>query len=366
MIPIVNDKYKYILLYSAKVACTSLRKLYLEVHQDEFNDEQKSHLRDYHNVNEIQRYDVEKDYSGYTTIAISRNPYARIISAFLDQFVYARNQRVEQMLDASPPDKMPDNFLEFLRYLRDVPDKLRDTHFQTQSFLPFSLTVVTRRCWRYWVPRKKKSQPFRIRYDGDIATYKQHFRWLYRRVLKQDASKYELASAALEAQAKTNSLFYSDQDFPNAALMSVADLDALVFAPKPQDFLNNAEVVELIQDIYHEDFRLFAYRVSDLPHKKPSKEIADLPADFDWQMYRRLNPDLACEQIHNERSYIRHYLEYGRFEGPNRAWKLEAPSEFDWQRYLNLHDDLPAAGIKTEEAAIEHYLCWGIAEGRAI
>jgi len=365
MIPIVNDKYRYIVLYSAKVACTSLRKLYLELHSEELSDEQTLLLRSYHNVNEVQRYDPEKDYSAYTTFAISRNPYARIISAYLDQFVYARNARVEQMLELAPPATMPNNFVEFLRYLRDVPDKIRDTHFQSQAFLPFSLTVVTKRCLRYWIPRKKESQPFRIHYDGDISGYQNHFKWLYKRVFHHDQAKYQQAMTALEKQTKNNSLFYSDQAFPNAAKMPLHELDELVFAPKPQDFLNE-QTIALIQEIYADDFRIFGYKLTDFPRKQASKELALLPPDFDWQMYRRLNPDLACEQIHNERSYVRHYLEYGRFEGPHRTWKLEAPDGFDWQRYLNLHDDLPAAGIDSESAAIEHYLSWGITEQRAI
>ncbi len=366
MIPIVNDKYRYILLYSAKVACTSLRKLYLELHIDELSDEQRNHLRSYHNVNEVQRYDPDKDYSDYTTVAITRNPYARVISGFLDQFVYARNSAVEKMLAESPPKKFPDNFLEFLKYLRDVPDKKRDTHFQTQAFLPFTLTVVTRRCMRYWIPRKPENRPFKINYDGDISGYKKHFAWLYKRVFKKDQAKYKQAITALNAQSKNNSLFYSENEYPNAALMPLAELDEMVFAPKPQDFLQHPEIVSLIQSIYADDFRIFGYKKDDMPNKGGSNEIADLPKDFDWQMYRRLNPDLACEQIHNERSYIRHYLEYGRFEGPNRAFKLEAPEGFEWQRYLSLHADLPAAGINGEEGAIEHYLSFGLAEGRAI
>ena len=366
MIPIVNDKYRYILLYSAKVACTSLRKLYLELHRDELSDAQRNHLRAYHNINEVQRYNPDKDYSGYTSFAITRNPYARIISAFLDQFVYARNSGVEKMLSEVPPEKMPDNFLEFLRYIERVPDKDRDSHFRSQAFLPFTLTVVTRRCLRYWIPRKPESRPFKVNYDGDISGYKKHFAWLYRRVFKDDKTKQQQAMAALAAQTKSNSLFYSEDEYPNAALLPLSDLDAMVFAPKPQDFLQQAEVVSLIQSLYAEDFRIFGYNKKQYPNKGASKEIDLLPQGFDWKMYKRLNPDLACEQIRNERSYVRHYLEYGRFEGPNRAFKLEAPAEFEWRRYLSLHADLPAAGISTEEGAIEHYLSFGLAEGRAI
>ena len=51
MIPIVNKKYKYILLYSAKSGCSSIRSLYLDLHRDEMSEEQLSGLNFYHNLN---------------------------------------------------------------------------------------------------------------------------------------------------------------------------------------------------------------------------------------------------------------------------------------------------------------------------
>jgi hypothetical protein len=75
---------------------------------------------------------------------------------------------------------------------------------------------------------------------------------------------------------------------------------------------------------------------------------------------------LPPEHIYNERTVIRHYLEFGRFESVPRAYRIEAPDGFDWRRYLSLNDDLPAAGITTELAAIEHYISYGIREQREI
>ena len=121
-----------------------------------------------------------------------------------------------------------------------------------------------------------------------------------------------------------------------------------------------------MQHIYAADFKLFGYHVDEVPERPASKEIQALPADLDWQMYLRLNPDLTPDVFYNERLVVRHYLEFGRFEAIPRAYKIEAPTGFEWRRYLELNDDLKAAGVTSELAAIEHYISYGIREGREI
>jgi len=143
VIPLVNQKYKYMVLYSAKSGCTSLRSLYLSVHKDEMSEAQLASLDWYHNLSEIQPYDGTADYSDYYVYTITRNPYSRIVSAFLDQYVFARNPGVQTMMDECPPTIRPNNFIEFLEYLTSVPDAQRDTHFQTQSYFPYADTLTT-------------------------------------------------------------------------------------------------------------------------------------------------------------------------------------------------------------------------------
>jgi hypothetical protein len=75
---------------------------------------------------------------------------------------------------------------------------------------------------------------------------------------------------------------------------------------------------------------------------------------------------LPLAGITNQRSVIRHYLEFGRFEATPRAYKIEAPEGFDWQRYLQLNTDLKAEGILTEMAATQHYISYGIRQDRPI
>lgn len=367
MIPIVNDKYKYIVLYSAKAGCTSLRKLYLDVHGDELSETQLQKLDKYHNLNEVHLFDPSADYSDYLTYAITRNPYSRAVSAYLDQYVYARNAGVRKMLEDHPPQNgEPQNFIDFLHYLKTVPDALRDSHFQSQAYFGHADMVVTKASPRYRFLGQKPAHAFGVKYSGDIAGFNQHTEKVFKRIFKRDKSKLHLALKKVHRLKRRNSSFYGEQEYLSAASMPLSELDEIVYAPKPQDFYVDEQAISLVNEIYSNDFDLFLYQRNEIPHKAASKEISLVPKDFDWRVYLRLNPDLPHDEIYNERSVVRHYLEFGRFETHLRAYKIEAPSGFDWQRYLSLHDDLPKAGITTELAAIEHYISYGIREEREI
>lgn len=367
MVPVVNKKYRYILLYSAKAACTSLRTLYLDVHRDELTEKQLAQLDWYHNLNEVQAYDPGADYSDYFTYVITRNPYSRIVSAYLDQYVYACNEGMRQMLAECPPAAgKPSTFIEFLEYLKTVPDELRDSHVQSQAYFAYAESVVTPANFFYRLFRKKPQNAFGVRYCGDISGFNKHTQYVFKRVFRRDPAKLRFALEKLGEVSKHNSSFYGKTDFEDAACLDASTLNQLVFAPKPQDFFNKTRARELVDEIYQQDFELFGYRKGDIPQKGASSEVDAVPQDLDWEMYIRLNPDLPRDQIYNERTVVRHYLEFGRFEEHLRAYKIEAPAGFDWQRYLLLHADLQAAGITTEHAAIEHYISYGIREEREI
>ncbi len=331
------------------------------------SEAQLSSLDWYHNLNEIQPFDATADYSEYYTYCITRNPYSRVVSAFLDQYAYARNAGVEDMMAHCPPEKVPNTFIEFLQYLRTVPDEKRDTHFQTQSYFPYADMVVTPKLsLRYRLLKQKPEHAFGINLVGDIAQFNQHTRKAFKRIFKRDVKKHQFAIDQLEEIKPKNSSFYGKQNHCEAASLTLTQLDAMVFAPKPQDFYSDPMVIELVNQIYLEDFNLFGYAPNQIPQKSVSKEIDFIPGDFDWKMYLRLNPDLPHAGVHNERSVIRHYLEFGRFEKTPRAYKIEAPKDFEWQRYLELNADLKAEGINSEEAAIEHYISYGIRQERPI
>ncbi len=77
-----------------------------------------------------------------------------------------------------------------------------------------------------------------------------------------------------------------------------------------------------------------------------------LPVDFDDEIYLRLNPDVKKAK-EDPKS---HFLNHGIKEG--RLWQL--PVDFDDEIYLKLNPDIKKAG---EDPAI-HFLTYGIKEGR--
>ena len=268
------------------------------------------------------------------------------------------------MLAKYGANKEPNNFLEFLQFLKTVPDSERDEHFQTQSYFPYTKNIVTKNNLRYRWLDSKPAGSFGLKYIGDISQLNHHLTTIYSRIFKDHPSMLNGALEGIQRTQKRNSILYSKTDYPDAALLTINELDNLVLAPKPQDFFTDVKVVKLVKEIYKTDFSLFSYDYNDLPYKNASNEIKELPDDFDWLMYLRLNPDLSPEIFHNQRATIRHYLEFGRYEQKLRAYKMEQPLGFNWMRYLELHADLGTAGINTEESALQHYLCYGLRESR--
>lgn len=358
---VVNHRYKYIMLYSAKAGCTSMRTLYLEVHKHELSATQLEQLDSYHNLNELLPYQEEVDYDDYYKFCISRNPYARVVSAFLDQYAYAQNQGVLDMLAKVPPlgDK-PKSFIAFLQYVQSVPDADRDSHFQTQSYF---FAAKKPRIKKFF--QRASTDFLTIDDAGDISGFDAHLTKVYRKVFRYNQGMLKRALGKLSAVEKLNPSFYCKETVDQAAKLNLQELDELVFAPKPQDFFLSELAQQLVQEIYAEDFSLFGYDINKIPHKSASSELDEIPADFDWETYLLLGPDLVLDGIVNQRKVMRHYLEFGRFETDRRPYKVEAPEGFDWRKYLDMYDDIALSGIDNEREAIIHYLAYGRNEGRA-
>ena len=90
-------------------------------------------------------------------------------------------------------------------------------------------------------------------------------------------------------------------------------------------------------------------------------DIKNLPKDFKWRIYLKLNKDLY--QTLDKKEAIKHYLKHGIKE--NRIYKIDyskIPDDFDWKKYIEINNDLNY--IKTEVEALAHFLSFGINEKR--
>ena len=367
MIPVVNHDYRYIMMYSAKVGCTALRELYLHLHKSQMSASKQAQLSDYHNLNHVCPYDESIDYSDYQRFLVTRNPYGRIVSSFLDKYVYGLGREMEAMFERWPCSlgRRPDNFIEFLQYLATVEDADRDAHFQTQSYLLVNPVIITPNNTRFRWTGYSKPTEFPIHFQTDISNMNPFLKKVYKKIFKRDKALYQRACAYIDNQRRRNSIFYAEAEFPEAATMPIAALNELVWAPKPQDFLHSNEVRELIHKIYFCDFFHFGYDRDDVPHKTVKPEAGRLPDDFNWRDYIDLSLDLrTSDEVYSERTAVRHFLEFGGYEQPPRPYSRIPPTDFDWRTYLDLNPDLGEAGISSEYAAVEHYLIFGRSESR--
>jgi len=91
----------------------------------------------------------------------------------------------------------------------------------------------------------------------------------------------------------------------------------------------------------------------------------NLPKDFNWFTYLKLNPDLKNSGITTKKKCEEHFLRHGKNE--NRFYnenKGVLPKDFDWEFYLNNNNDLIKSGLKNESDAIRHYINSGCKENR--
>ncbi len=125
---LVSSRYKFLMGWSAKCGCSSVKKWYLDIHD----------IRPHHLGMEIYKaigygntkytkvaWKRTRLYQDYAKYAVVRNPYSRVVSGFLNKYVVHREI----------PNKGWSTFQEFLETLRlDTNFKLVDKHHFTPQF----------------------------------------------------------------------------------------------------------------------------------------------------------------------------------------------------------------------------------------
>ena len=84
---------------------------------------------------------------------------------------------------------------------------------------------------------------------------------------------------------------------------------------------------------------------------EPNK-LSDLPQDFDWKTYIKVNPDLTMFGVNTEVRAQNHYLTYGIKEGRQYSFDNELPIDFDITMYKWLNEDLNKL---TDSQLIDHF-----------
>jgi hypothetical protein len=86
--------------------------------------------------------------------------------------------------------------------------------------------------------------------------------------------------------------------------------------------------------------------------------IFDIPKNFNWKTYLKLNPDLKFSK---KAEALKHYIKFGKLE--NRIYEINLPDDFNWETYLFLNPDVLKT-CKDKYSAINHYIKFGLNEKR--
>ena len=140
-----------------KNACTSVKKLFIQGEPESIDLKVREH-RFHETVQE--RFGVEQSIiiqnSGFTTVAIIRDPILRIISCYLDKFALPVvdnrpfegfiKDHIKRYIQLNRIDRSEDesiSFAEFLDYIESTPLYLHNIHWMPQSsFLPKDFSDV--------------------------------------------------------------------------------------------------------------------------------------------------------------------------------------------------------------------------------
>ena len=128
MYPIVLHEYGIIVLWSAKSACSSIKKTLLTVLKIDVDDVDDIHDFFGYADTEYSDIDLESPYDEYKVIMVIRNPYDRILSGYVDK--YMKHSDIYVL-----PEGV-NNFDDFVEHLHKFPKDIDQHHFcpQTSEF----------------------------------------------------------------------------------------------------------------------------------------------------------------------------------------------------------------------------------------
>ncbi|ARF12255.1 hypothetical protein Klosneuvirus_4_70 [Klosneuvirus KNV1] len=72
---------------------------------------------------------------------------------------------------------------------------------------------------------------------------------------------------------------------------------------------------------------------------KQIPRVTQLPPNFNWKIYKELNPELANDQFHNMENVMHHW--YSNDNNKNIIYSIkQIIPDFDWKIYKELNPDL--------------------------
>jgi hypothetical protein len=348
MTPLVSDKYRYILFYNPKSACSVARQVFLELHRTELPVEQQSKLNALRDLNQDDWHDIHQlfpmlpnvDYSGYFKFTLVRQPLMRFVSAYLNRIVLQQTdldliQKFFSLRHGT--DYQPSfSFNEFVDYITESESgDILNKHFLSQSH-----TVGTIANYKLYTP----NQPFidRLKYQASkfrhgmpnntieldlvckVEAMTQGFSTAYKKIFRNDNVMEQRALEFIARLPLHNVTFTSKESLENAASLSAEELRSLGKMPSYTSFLTPQATAKL-QHYYADDLYNYRYRatndksIDEFEAEKNAAVQSMVPVDFDWRHYLESNADLGANGINNKTAAISHWIHHGRFE--DRAYR---------------------------------------------
>lgn len=139
----VDAARKIVYLETPKVACTSIKKYMIdqasggavEMKPNEVHDRQKSPLKALGDYSDAEVDAILGARSDFRRFCFVRNPYSRVLSAYLDKIVGNEWERERHLPMFGFEQGSRPEFVEFLRRLAMISDRDRDIHYITQTRL---------------------------------------------------------------------------------------------------------------------------------------------------------------------------------------------------------------------------------------
>ncbi len=234
MIPIVNDKYKYIIYYCPKSACSFIRKLFYELHKDEaVNKEIKL---EHHMLNMYFPYYKQKErmYRRYTKIILVRDPYSRVLSMYYNKIVLLPHG--DKLKEFIPGCETFTKFLQKLNNNNNNKDCDVDIHLRNQCYNPHN----------YLEPDHVINID---QFDKLLA--------LFKIIFKQDKLKYDKVVQYFKDNTKLNMTNYLDYK------SDTTNVDIFKMSTLPLPVLSNMMTPiteQLIYDRYRQDFQKYKFK----------------------------------------------------------------------------------------------------------
>jgi len=218
-----SEKYKYNISWSAKCGCTTLRRLFLYLHEDELIN---GPTNQWHNLHQ----DFPSRGSEFKrTIMLSRNPYDRVVSTFTNKICGGIGHNT--LSELIPLDQV--TFKNFLLYISK--NKIDDIHVKSQNYI---------------VSLCKDHDTFNVKlenFNEDIIKAYQYFDLkdlipkIKKFLVQEDGFKNETIR-------NENELFCGE---------TIYSINRTTF-PASIHFYND-ELRKLVQEIYSADFEAFDY-----------------------------------------------------------------------------------------------------------